>query len=208
MQILVLSEKTTLIDDDSYGHAMRSTSPTLCGSVPPSPVNTLVDLPIAEPMATGSSVNEFLKPAAGASHDPDMSLYPHLFAIGDSADAFGAIKAGYTAYYQGEVAARNVIRLIKAHADTREAYLRRSTLDTSDGKLDPRGAEEDTEGTVELEEYTPSLPMIKVTLGLTKSAYEVAGVVGTKDDGTDDLGAEVAWRSYGCKVIDEEGMWI
>ena len=26
--------------------------------------------------------------------------YPHIFAIGDAADAYGAIKAGHTAYYQ------------------------------------------------------------------------------------------------------------
>ncbi|ESK97088.1 amid-like nadh [Moniliophthora roreri MCA 2997] len=39
--------------------------------------------------------------------------YPHIFAVGDAADAFGAIAAGHTAYWQGEVAARNVIRLIK-----------------------------------------------------------------------------------------------
>lgn len=26
--------------------------------------------------------------------------HPHLFAVGDAADAFGAMKAGHTAYYQ------------------------------------------------------------------------------------------------------------
>jgi apoptosis-inducing factor 2 len=151
MQILPLSEKATPINDDTHGRAMRSTSPTLCDSVPPSPVDTLVETDL-----TNSA--PFLKPAADVSYDPDMPLYPHLFAIGDSADAFGAIKAGHTAYYQGEVAARNVIRLIKAHADTR--CLRGSIFGTNNRKL------EDTDETLELEEYTPSLPMIKVTLGL------------------------------------------
>lgn len=33
--------------------------------------------------------------------DADLSVpFPHLFAIGDAADAYGAIKAGHTAYYQ------------------------------------------------------------------------------------------------------------
>lgn len=40
--------------------------------------------------------------------------YPHFFCVGDSADAFGAIKAGHTAYWQGEVAGRN-IEIGRAH---------------------------------------------------------------------------------------------
>lgn len=35
----------------------------------------------------------------GAKEKADTSLH-HIFAIGDSADAFGAMKAGHTAYYQ------------------------------------------------------------------------------------------------------------
>ncbi|KIK99529.1 hypothetical protein PAXRUDRAFT_131941, partial [Paxillus rubicundulus Ve08.2h10] len=111
---------------------------------------------------------------------PRLRIYPQFFAIGDVADAFGAIKAGHTAYYQGQVAARNVVRLVKRH----------------------EAAEN-----LELEEYTPGPPMIRVSLGLTKSAYEVAGVVGTKDDGTEDLGAEMIWGTYGYRDVDEEGMW-
>src|ERR1700761_5386216 len=38
--------------------------------------------------------------------------YENIFVIGDAADAFGAIKAGHNAYFQGEVAARNILRLI------------------------------------------------------------------------------------------------
>ena len=33
--------------------------------------------------------------------DADLSVpFPHLFAIGDAADAYGAINAGHTAYFQ------------------------------------------------------------------------------------------------------------
>ena len=51
----------------------------------------------------------------GVDHDqsPEKLPFPHIFAIGDSADAFDAIKAGHTAYYQGEVAARNIASLIR-----------------------------------------------------------------------------------------------
>ncbi|KAG9312390.1 hypothetical protein JVU11DRAFT_6767 [Chiua virens] len=117
-------------------------------------------------------------------------VYPHLFAIGDAADAFGATKAGHSAYYQGELAARNVLR----------------THQRTEG--DPSNEGWDSGEDLELEEYAPGPPMIKVSLGLTRSAYEVAGVVGTKDGGTDDLDAAVMWGIYGYKGIDDDGMRI
>lgn len=85
----------------------------------------------------------------------------HVFVIGDAADAFGAINAGHCAYaqvrfissssnawmwmltrvlcgVQGEVAARNIVRLVKR---------------AEGGKLE------------ELEKYVPGPPAIKVSLG-------------------------------------------
>ncbi len=38
--------------------------------------------------------------------------YTNIFVIGDVADAFGAIKAGHTAYAQAKVAATNIVKLI------------------------------------------------------------------------------------------------
>ncbi|CAE6530100.1 unnamed protein product [Rhizoctonia solani] len=37
---------------------------------------------------------------------------PHIYAVGDSADAFGAIKAGHTAFAQAELAAKNILASI------------------------------------------------------------------------------------------------
>jgi apoptosis-inducing factor 2 len=62
-----------------------------------------------------------------------------IFAIGDCADAFGAIQSGNAAYWQANVASRNVLRLIQRQ-------------DGSEAEA--------------LEEYKPNPPMIKVTLGL------------------------------------------
>ena len=45
----------------------------------------------------------------------------HIFAIGDCADT-GAIQAGHTAYYQAEVAARNILRLVKGDGEELESY--------------------------------------------------------------------------------------
>jgi len=112
--------------------------------------------------------------------------YPHIFAIGDCADAFGAINAGHTAYYQGEVAARNILRLVR----------RREGLSSGDDESD-----EDA-----LEAYAPGAPAIKVSLGLTRAVYEVDGVVGVKDDGADDLNAAIMWSSMGFKNPTEEDM--
>lgn len=69
--------------------------------------------------------------------DADMR---HVFACGDSAET-GSIQAGHTAYYQGQVAAANIAKLVVAQ-------------------------EEGAKAEVELESYVVSDPAIKVTLGL------------------------------------------
>ncbi|KAL0565631.1 hypothetical protein V5O48_016390 [Marasmius crinis-equi] len=104
--------------------------------------------------------------------------YPHIFCVGDSADAFGAIKAGHTAYWQGEVAGRNIVRMIK----------NASAVDEEEP----------------LEDYYPGPPAIKVSLGLRKAAFQVRGVVGVKDDGVDDLQAPIIWTSWGYEINSDE----
>ena len=69
----------------------------------------------------------------------ESTPFPNIFVIGDSADAFGAIKAGHNAYFQAEVAARNIIALTEAEVEGREP---------------------------ELTMYKPGPPGIKVSLGL------------------------------------------
>lgn len=137
--------------------------------------------------------------------------YPHIFVIGDAADAFGAIKAGHTAYWQAEVAARNIIRLARREA---EADLEANTASESGAETenDETDAEKVLES-LELECYTPGPPAIKVSLGIVRhiflishcsspfcnfitsylshsilsynqgqtSAYQINGVIGRKD---------------------------
>lgn len=67
----------------------------------------------------------------------------HFFAVGDCAET-GAIQAGHTAYWQAEVAARNILRMIKSEEEDKEIE--------------------------ELEEYKVSVPAIKVTLGMVSLA--------------------------------------
>jgi pyruvate/2-oxoglutarate dehydrogenase complex dihydrolipoamide dehydrogenase (E3) component len=77
--------------------------------------------------------------------DPEMTSYGHIFIIGDAADAFGAIKAGHNAYFQAEVASKNILGLIS-----------RETSQERD---------------VELQDYTPKPPMIKLSLGLVSFSF-------------------------------------
>ncbi|EJF61918.1 iron uptake cluster protein [Dichomitus squalens LYAD-421 SS1] len=105
----------------------------------------------------------------------------HVFAIGDAADAFGAVNAGHNAFFQGEVAARNVLRLVR----------RREGL---------AAASEDRT----LERYAPGPPAIKVSLGLNKSVYQFQGVIGTKEQEPPDLDVHLIWRYYGYHVSRED----
>ncbi|KAJ7648061.1 hypothetical protein FB45DRAFT_1052428 [Roridomyces roridus] len=116
--------------------------------------------------------------------DMDTTPYPHIFVVGDAADAFGAIPAGHNAYHQATVAAGNVLRLINTS----------SSSSSSDSELEP------------LECYTPSPPAIKVTLGLTKNVYEVGGVVGVGVETREDLNAASIWPYFGFPDVGEEGV--
>ncbi|KAF8151450.1 hypothetical protein B0H34DRAFT_727629 [Crassisporium funariophilum] len=112
--------------------------------------------------------------------------YPHIFAIGDVADAFGAIPAGHNAYSQAEVAARNILRLIERQES---AGLK---------------AGEESEP---LESYKRGPDAIKVSLGLTKSVYQVGSSIGVKNEGQPDLQASAIWPYFGIKVDKDEDMY-
>jgi apoptosis-inducing factor 2 len=97
--------------------------------------------------------------------------YPHLFCVGDSADAYGAIKAGHTAYWQAEVAARNIIKMVRAEAVRERLASLRSAGAAGEGK---DCLIEELEGELvqleDLEKYAPGAPAIKVSLGLVSES--------------------------------------
>lgn len=108
----------------------------------------------------------------GEKEEEHMDL-SHIFAVGDCAQT-GAIQAGHTAYYQAEVAARNILRLIKADKAAAEGG-------------------ENGKAMVELEEYKVSIPAIKVTLGLKRGVISNAEGTKVSDEGVEDLHAMVMW---------------
>ncbi|KAJ7902418.1 hypothetical protein B0H13DRAFT_2513439 [Mycena leptocephala] len=158
-----------------------------------------------------------------------VTPYPHIFAIGDAADAFGALPTGHNAWVQGEVAGRNVLRLISRH-----------------GGNGITGKGEGEKSDEELETYTPGPPAIKVfsrsspllpsALALAlpsfpssslpfplppssfvftphKMIYQVNGTVGVTvgKETRADLNAAAMWGVFGCPVEvgeeDGEGMY-
>jgi len=85
--------------------------------------------------------------SASSIRPSQRTPYPHIFAVGDAADAFGAIAAGHTADFQAKVAANNILTLVRA--------------------CEIKGEEQHIDE--ELEEYTPTEPGIKVSLGLVSA---------------------------------------
>ncbi|KIJ56320.1 hypothetical protein M422DRAFT_150875 [Sphaerobolus stellatus SS14] len=117
----------------------------------------------------------------------ESTPYPNIFAIGDAANAFGAIAAGHTAYFQAEVAARNILRLIK--------------------KVEAKASNAEKVKEEPLETYTPGAPGIKVSLGLRKAVVQHDDKVEVWNNGKDDLDAAVTWKIFGYKVEKDEDMY-
>lgn len=131
-----------------------------------------------------TEAKDLTKPNAKPAPSPGKDTYSNIFVVGDCADAFGAIPAGHTAYNQGEVAARNIVRLVKMQENL------------------PQSEDE-----AKLEEYAPGPPAIKVSLGLTHSVTQIGPEVITKDDGVPDLQAPSIWPFFGVKVDKDEDMY-
>lgn len=140
--------------------------------------------------ATTTTTTTTTAPTTAPKRSRLYTPHPHIFAIGDAADAFGALKAGHSAYYQGEVAARNVGRLIAAVVVSSSSFASSSAAAAaaastsmragvgvgvgeggdSEAHEDGFGVQvgDDLELELELEQYTPSEPAIKVSLGMVR----------------------------------------
>ena len=71
-------------------------------------------LPFSPCSAVEDEAQEDDEPQIEIEEDPSTRVAAeHVFAIGDAADAFGAINAGHNAFNQGEAAARNILRLVR-----------------------------------------------------------------------------------------------
>jgi NADH dehydrogenase FAD-containing subunit len=117
------------------------------------------------------------------------SRYPNIFVIGDVADTT-ALKNAVSGWFQGEVVARNITRLVR-QVDPPAAY-------TSGGNP----VESD-----ELEEYTPGPPVIKLTVGKNTYVYQRPNAETLEPEvgfyeAKEDLDAAVTWNMYGADTGD------
>ncbi|KAF8758419.1 Kynurenine 3-monooxygenase [Rhizoctonia solani] len=121
------------------------------------------------------SVLRSLQLGPGSGSTSAQSPLPHIFVIGDAADAFGALNAGHTAWTQralslkAEIASRNIGRLI-----------------TGSGE--------------ELERYEAPPHSIKVTLGLDQAIFQSKGQFGKKQGPEEcalDLNTPSMWLRRG-----------
>jgi pyruvate/2-oxoglutarate dehydrogenase complex dihydrolipoamide dehydrogenase (E3) component len=108
-----------------------------------------------------------------------LSSNPRVFVIGDAADAFGAINAGHTAWDQAEVAAKNILTLISTKQGQEAA---------------------------ELQEYKPTPPAIKVSLGIDRAIRQtMGGELIEVDSGVIDLNSTSMWTRRGLGTDD---LWL
>ncbi|THU96823.1 FAD/NAD(P)-binding domain-containing protein [Dendrothele bispora CBS 962.96] len=148
---------------------------------------TVLQIELSSDIDTNNSASETGNRMKTPSQQ-EPTPYPHIFVVGDAADAFGAIAAGHTADFQAKVAARNILRLVQIREQEKQKC----------------GDREDEE----LEEYVPTEPGIKVSLGLRNSIYQINGVVGKRSNGTDDMDAAYLWKYWGTKVDSERDMYL
>ncbi|KAG8933852.1 hypothetical protein FRC02_011087 [Tulasnella sp. 418] len=160
-------------------------------------VETLMQkLDIGEEPAESSVVEQEPK-----DNSEQAALFPNVFVIGDACDGFGAIKAGHVAHHQAEVAANNIIHLIKREgAENTIEDRAHGSCDTSKANnvlKGPAGTQD-----TKLEEYKPGLPAIKISLGRRSYCYQLQNMVGERDDGHDDLEAPRIWPYFGADPSD------
>ncbi|KAJ9107735.1 hypothetical protein QFC21_001196 [Naganishia friedmannii] len=136
------------------------------------------------------------KPSSDSQESDIQLVNKHIFVVGDTVDAFGALQAGHTAWAQARLACRNIARLVEAE---KPVELRR--------QLNIERQEwEEAESLVEevLESYTPPRPSIKVSLGLDSAISQNDGVFSKsgKESCQADLYSEIMWTSRGLSVDD------
>ncbi|KAL1704895.1 hypothetical protein EV121DRAFT_204690 [Schizophyllum commune] len=106
--------------------------------------------------------------------------FAHMFAVGDCADAFGALCAGHNAAFQGVHAAQNLLRLI-------------ASREQPEAKHEP------------LESYEPHPPGIKVTLGLNRGVAQLGNdPIVINDKGEVNLQCAAMWKLFGHENVQSE----
>lgn len=140
---------------------------------------------VLDPKTGMASVNAFMQLRQRHTTAKD-SVEPHIFVVGDAADAFGALNAGHTAWDQAGVAARNIAKLIGAQ----------------EGRVSAEQSKDVKWLQARLEEYHAEPHRIKVSVGLDRAIRESAGEHSIIESGTEDLNAASLWIRRGLDTSD------
>ncbi|CEH14929.1 Monodehydroascorbate/ferredoxin reductase [Ceraceosorus bombacis] len=133
--------------------------------------------------------------SAAAQVDADKEAIHNVYAIGDCADAFGALNAGYQAWAMADVAAENILRSIEHSSGSSASTTANSASDTQ-----------------RWQSFTPAPTMLKLSLGLGKMVFqgapaadletgEMRPTIEIKDD-PHDLAVEGVWGMAGHHTRD------
>lgn len=119
------------------------------------------------------------------------SRHSNIFVIGDVADTT-ALKNAVSGWFQGEVVARNITRLVR-NADSSPATPSTTAVNPIEGD--------------ELESYVPGPAVIKVTVGKNTYVYQRPNAETLEPEvgfyeAKEDLDAAVTWNMYGADTGD------
>ncbi|TIA91653.1 hypothetical protein E3P81_01923 [Wallemia ichthyophaga] len=132
----------------------------------------LADTHINSHTSTNPASIDIRKSMSESDSTLSPSAYPHIYVIGDAADAYGALHAGHTGWAQAEFAVGNIIRQI-----------------TNDTTTSPKL-------------YYAGKPAIKLTTGLHSAVIQLGDDITVNDNCPIDLDAASAWRFSGADTTD------
>lgn len=126
---------------------------------------------------------------------------PNVYAIGDVADAFGSLNAGYQAWGMADIAAENIVRDIGVSADVADARAEPSLAGPApDVKIEQP----------EMVHFNPAPNMLKLSLGLGKMVFQ-GGPIPHHSVGEDGQQVEALRPEISVKEDPEdlgvEGVW-
>ena len=129
------------------------------------------------------------------------SRHENIFVIGDVADTT-ALKNAVSGWFQGEVVARNITRLVRDSDHSNTVPSSTPSLPPNHGQSTSTPIEAD-----ELESYVPGPPVIKLTVGRHTYVYQRPNPENLEPevgfyDAKEDLDAAATWNMYGADPGD------
>lgn len=128
-----------------------------------------------------------------------QSRIPNVYAIGDCADAFGSLNAGYQAWGMADVAAENIIR------DIGTSSAAPTTAEAAGVEVEQPPSPSLRSEPAEMMHFSPAPNMLKLSLGLGKMVFQGAPVP-HEEDGAETIKPEISIKED-PEDLGVEGVW-